>query len=73
MQLFNNERSCSGIIFNDISDNFPIFHVCITNSNLKYPASSTYRHIINDTTIDKLNSKLNAKDWDAVLKNNDVN
>ena len=71
--LDESEKVKSGILFTDISDHFPVFHIRGSKLIPSKSGRTTYKYIINDHTINSLKLKLSQQDWGDVIKCNDVN
>ena len=76
--LFNNiytnkmsDNAYQGIMFTDITDYFPIFHINM-NCKLSETATVITKRSINDKTIESFGNELATMSWDKVLGDNNV-
>ena len=64
----------SGILPSDISDHFTIFHLIKTVKSIwQNTDHSTYKHIINETTIEAFKFNLKCTNWDIFNESDDAN
>lgn len=69
----SNNNSNSGIVFNDCSDHFPVFHMCKTNTAVNHSPNVVYKQIINAKAVQQLKHELNAQDWTEMFNGSDMN
>ena len=69
----NTDSATCGILFNDISDNFPVFHIQKAKSIPSRTKRSTYKQVINRHTIQKLKDELSKQNWGDITDTEDVN
>ena len=62
-----------GILSNDISDHFPIFHIQSMKSKSIKKEYFSLKQIVNDRTISYLKSELSNQNWSNVRESTDVN
>ena len=73
IDLLESDRTKSGIVFNDISDHYPIFHVIKSKLTKNRSQVTFYKDVINEYTVNKLKSEIRGLDWSEVTNCNDVN
>ena len=61
----------SGILFNDISDHFPVFNFYSMERNKREKYTTVYRRKASPENINKLNIKIQNFNWDEVYTDND--
>ena len=61
----------SGILFNDISDHFPVFNFYSMEINKREKYTTVYRRKASPENINKLNIKIQNFNWDEVYTDND--
>lgn len=63
--LFDSDRILNGILYTDVSDHFPVFHI---DYSLKSDPKPTHVHkrYYNQQNLDKFTSQLEAEDWNEV-------
>ena len=57
----------SGVLYNDISDNFPVFNLLQINSKITKKYAYIFRRMNTAKNIEKLNSELKNANWDDVF------
>ena len=67
------DKSKSGVIFQKISDHFPIFLINSFNGEKPGKNNVIYKEIINPTNINRFKDMLIKHQWDDVVNCNDVN
>ena len=55
------------MLYNDISDNFPVFNVLQIVSKTAKKYEYTFKRMHTDTNIEKLNTELKNANWDDVF------
>ena len=64
------DRSIQGILYTDISDHFPVFH--INNSIVESTKPNIFiKQQMSQTNIDHFNTKLQGTNWDDILNMDD--
>ena len=61
----------SGILYNDISDHFPVFNFYSMERRKREKYTTIYRRKASSENIDKLNIKIQNSNWDEVYTDND--
>ena len=71
---FNSGTYMSGILPSDISDHFTIFHLIKTDKSIwQNTDHSTYKRIVNETTIEAFKNNLKCTNWDIFNESDDAN
>ena len=74
--IFTNElhhNLISGILFNDISDNMPIFALCEFNVTRRIVTGFQYIRTVNEDPFASLSIELGQQSWENVENTNDAN
>ena len=67
----NDTDSLSGILYTDVSDHYPVFHIDYTNSN--ETSSKTFKkRVYSVENMHRFANTLSTKNWDDVMDNTDV-
>ena len=61
----------SGILYNDISDHFPVFNFYSMERSKRGKYTTLYRRKASSENVDKLNIKIQNFNWDEVYTDND--
>ena len=69
--IVDNEYVFSGLLYNDVSDHFPVFYIDYSCCSQK-PTPSVKRRIYSEDNISKFNSALSVRDWDDIMSMNDA-
>ena len=73
IELLGEERALSGILYCDISDHFPIYHIVKSNFSQRKRIDTVYRQIINESSLNRLKTELGKHDWSEIICCNDAN
>ena len=69
--IVDNETVLTGLLYNDVSDHFPVFYIDYS-SNYQRSSPSVQRRIYSENNISQFNSALRTRDWDDILSMNDA-
>ena len=68
--LFHTDKSFSGILYTDISDHYPIFHIDYSYESCP-ETQYIQRRIYSENNISKFKQHLDAHDWSAIYESTD--
>ena len=69
--ILDNDSVINGLLYTDISDHLPIFHIDYSGI-LKKPNEKIKKRIFSDENISKFKLALDAKDWEGIVTVNDA-
>ena len=69
--LYETQKILTGILYTDLTDHFPVFHIDYT-SIIKHDESTIKRRIYNQSNVESFSSALRNHSWDHVLSSNDA-
>ena len=69
--LFTTQKILTGILYTDISDHFPVFHID-HSCDTKQESNVIKRRTFNQCNLESFSSALKAHNWDHILSNDDA-
>ena len=63
-----NTGSLSGILYTDISDHFPVYHIDYSVS-VPWHGKSFKKRVYSMANMERFSTAMREKDWDGVLQN----
>jgi len=73
IDLITVTESICGILYNDISDHYPIFFVCKQSSDYTCQNKEMCYQVINNRTLNRLKTELTQVNWNSVSECSDMN
>jgi len=66
-------RYLNGIVYCEISDHFPVFHICKSLTKLKSGKTIVYRQQVNERNLSRMKQEVEKINWDDVYNEVDAN